>query len=134
MIIKKAQVMPHALINNVPEKLGYDVEILKNYVEWLRNRIIKIRNNDNYSPVIHIDVYRTLGTIFGNDNYEGIVKYLGELEKVASPFKLRIEGHVDVEDREKQMLAKPGIGVDESYMIVFNEMQRILALKNIFNK
>lgn len=134
MIIKKAQVMPHALINNVPEKLGYDVEILKNYVEWLRNRIIKIRNNDNYSPVIHIDVYRTLGTIFGNDNYEGIVKYLGELEKVASPFKRRIEGHVDVEDREKQMLAKPGIGVDESYMIVFNEMQRILALKNIFNK
>ncbi len=232
MIIKKAQVMPHGLINNVPEKLGYDGEILKNYVEWLRNRIIKIRNNDNYSPVIHIDVYGTLGTIFGNDNYEGIVKYLGELEKVASPFKLRIEGPVDMEDREKQMLAlkeitkliddkginveivadewcntledikyfadnkaghmvqiktpdlgginniveavlycknknigayqggtcnetdrsaqicahiamatkpdqilaKPGMGVDEGYMIVFNEMQRILALKNIFNK
>ena len=232
MIIKKAQVMPHALINNVPEKLGYDGEILKNYVEWLRNRIIKIRNNDNYSPVIHIDVYGTLGTIFGNGNYEGIVKYLGELEKVASPFKLRVEGPVDVEDREKQMLAlkeitkliddkginveivadewcntledikyfadnkaghmvqiktpdlgginniveavlycknknigayqggtcnetdrsaqicahiamatkpnqvlaKPGMGVDEGYMIVFNEMQRILALKNIFNK
>ena len=232
MIIKKAQVMPHALINNVIEKLGYDGEILKNYVEWLRNRIIKIRNSDNYSPVIHIDVYGTLGTIFGNDNYEGIVKYLGELEKVASPFKLRIEGPVDVEDREKQMLAlkeitkliddkginvdivadewcntledikyfadnkaghmvqiktpdlgginniveavlycknknigayqggtcnetdrsaqicahiamatkpnqilaKPGMGVDEGYMIVFNEMQRILALKNIFNK
>ena len=27
-----------------------------------------------------------------------------------------------------QYLAKPGMGVDEGYMIVFNEMSRILAL------
>jgi len=26
-------------------------------------------------------------------------------------------------------LAKPGMGVDEGYMIVFNEMSRILALR-----
>ena len=26
-----------------------------------------------------------------------------------------------------QILAKPGMGVDEGYMIVYNEMQRILA-------
>ena len=30
-----------------------------------------------------------------------------------------------------QILAKPGMGVDEGYMIVFNEMQRILALDKI---
>jgi methylaspartate ammonia-lyase len=29
-----------------------------------------------------------------------------------------------------QMLAKPGMGVDEGYMVVFNEMNRILALMN----
>ena len=29
-----------------------------------------------------------------------------------------------------QILAKPGIGVDEGYMIVYNEMQRIIALRN----
>ena len=28
-----------------------------------------------------------------------------------------------------QILAKPGMGVDEGYMIVYNEMQRILALR-----
>ena len=27
-----------------------------------------------------------------------------------------------------QILAKPGMGVDEGYMIVYNEMERILAL------
>ena len=26
-----------------------------------------------------------------------------------------------------QILAKPGMGVDEGYMIVYNEMQRVLA-------
>ena len=28
-----------------------------------------------------------------------------------------------------QVLAKPGMGVDEGYMIVYNEMNRILALR-----
>ena len=31
--------------------------------------------------------------------------------------------------RPDQILAKPGMGVDEGYMIVYNEMQRILALR-----
>jgi methylaspartate ammonia-lyase len=30
----------------------------------------------------------------------------------------------------KQVLAKPGMGVDEGYMIVNNEMNRVLALHN----
>jgi methylaspartate ammonia-lyase len=33
--------------------------------------------------------------------------------------------------RPAQILAKPGMGVDEGYMLVHNEMQRILALKDI---
>lgn len=28
-----------------------------------------------------------------------------------------------------QMLAKPGMGVDEGYMIVYNEMNRIMAVR-----
>ena len=28
-----------------------------------------------------------------------------------------------------QILAKPGMGVDEGYMIVYNEMQRVLAFE-----
>ena len=28
-----------------------------------------------------------------------------------------------------QILAKPGLGVDEGYMIVYNEMNRIMAVR-----
>jgi len=40
----------------------------------------------------------------------------------------RISTHIAAATGPLQMLAKPGMGVDEGYMIVFNEMQRILAL------
>jgi methylaspartate ammonia-lyase len=226
MIIKGAQVLPHALINNVEEKLGKNGELLLEYVTWLRDRILSLRKSDSYNPVLHIDVYGTFGLAFHND-LEKMVSYFRQLEKAAAPLKLRIEGPMDVEDRDKQvealaaltgrlhqeninvevvadewcntyediklfadkgagdmlqiktpdlgginniiesvlyckkkgvgayqggtcnetdrsaqvcvhiamatqpvqMLAKPGMGVDEGYMLVYNEMQRILALR-----
>lgn len=227
MIMKGAQVMPHALINNVKTKLGEHGEILKEYVAWLRDRVIKLRRSEDYSPIFHIDVYGTIGAAFGWDNYKGMADYLKELEEIAKPFHLRIEGPMDADERERQMqalkaltkelddrkinvelvadewcntlediqyfadnkaghmiqiktpdlgginntveavlyckekgigayqggtcnetdrsaqicvncamatqpvqiLAKPGMGVDEGYMIVYNEMQRILAMR-----
>ncbi|MDR0378028.1 MAG: methylaspartate ammonia-lyase [Spirochaetaceae bacterium] len=226
MIIKGASVLPHGLINNVKTKLGEEGEILLEYVSWLRARIEKLRLDPSYAPVLHIDVYGTIGQVFGNDNYDGMAAYLAKLGEASGPFKLRIEGPMDVEDRERQMqalaeltrlvdrrgipveivadewcntledikyfadnkaghmvqiktpdlggvgdiveaalyckqkgvgayqggtcnetdrsaqicvhlamasrpdqiLAKPGMGVDEGYMIVYNEMQRIIAL------
>lgn len=104
MIIKGAQVLPHALINNVEEKLGKNGELLVEYVTWLRNRILSLRTSDSYNPVLHIDVYGTIGAAFDLDT-ERMVAYFRELEKAAAPLKLRIEGPMDVEDREKQMLA-----------------------------
>jgi len=226
MIMKGADVLPHALFNNVEEKTGLKGEKLQAYVEWLKNRILQFKPYDGYNPVIHIDVYGTLGPVFNND-FEKIAEYIGTLEQTAKPFHIRIEGPVDMGEKiaqinalsrirqlmeEKgikaeivadewcntlediqdfathkaghmaqiktpdlgginnsieavlyckingmgaylggtcnetnrsaevcahiamatspiQYLAKPGMGVDEGYMIVFNEMQRILALK-----
>ncbi|MDR2397403.1 MAG: methylaspartate ammonia-lyase [Spirochaetaceae bacterium] len=226
MIIKGAAVLPHGLINNLKTKLGEKGELLLEYLSWLRSRIENVRLEPSYAPVLHLDVYGTIGQAFGNDNYEAMAAYLAKLGEAASPFKLRIEGPMDVEDREKQMralseltrlvdergipveivadewcntledikyfadnraghmvqiktpdlggvgniveavlyckkkgigayqggtcnetdrsaqvcvhlamatrpvqiLAKPGMGVDEGYMIVYNEMQRIIAL------
>jgi len=104
MIIKEADVLPHALINNVETKLGLKGEILKEYVLWLRNRILLRRTRMDYYPVLHIDVYGTIGIAFDND-MEQMVKYLLELEEAAKPFVLRIEGPVDSGDREGTMLA-----------------------------
>ena len=227
MIMKGSDVLPHALFNNVETKTGRNGEKLKEYIEWLRDRILKLRPREEYHPVIHIDVYGTLSTVF-NDNVEAIADYIGGLAKVAHPFSLRIEGPVDLGSKEAQIkalrdlrlemekkgvdaeivadewcntlqdiidfsenkaghmiqiktpdlgginnsieavlyckeqgmgaylggtcnettrsaevcahiamatspdqcLAKPGMGVDEGYMIAYNEMSRILALKN----
>ena len=104
MIIKGADVMPHALINHVETKLGKDGSILKEYVEWLRNRVISLRTDENYSPIFHIDVYGTIGLAFDQDINKQ-ADYIATLEEAAKPFKLRIEGPMDVEDRDKQVEA-----------------------------
>lgn len=102
MILKQADALPHALFNNVEEKLGRKGEKLKEYLIWLKNRIYKLRINEDYHPIIHIDVYGTIGIIFNNDT-DKIVNYLKELVDIASPFKLRIEGPVDTGEREGTM-------------------------------
>jgi len=109
MIIKGADILPHALINNVDTKLGRDGSKLKEYVKWLSDRIIKLRADESYNPILHIDVYGTIGQAFGDDNFVKQADYLAELEEAAKPFKLRIEGPMDAGDREKQMLCLKGL-------------------------
>ena len=109
MILKGAAILPHALINNVETKLGRDGSILREYVEWLRDRIIALRPTEDYAPVMHIDVYGTIGQAFGNENFEAMADYIATLEEAAKPFKLRIEGPMDAGEREKQMLCLKGL-------------------------
>ena len=110
MIIKEAQVLPHALINNVEEKLGRKGEKLADYIAWLRARILTFRHDEDYNPVLHIDCYGTIGQIFGNNNYSAMADYLAKLEKIAKPFHLRIEGPMDCDcDRATQLEALAGL-------------------------
>jgi len=120
MIIKGAHVLPHGLINHAATKLGEKGELLEEYIRWLRDRIISLRPATDYSPILHLDVYGTIAMVFGADA-NATADYLARLEKVAQPFKLRIEGPMDMEERERQMLAlreltgvvdKRGIGVE----------------------
>ncbi|NLA83706.1 MAG: methylaspartate ammonia-lyase, partial [Clostridiales bacterium] len=64
---------------------------------------------------------------------KGIGAYLGgtcnETERSA-----QVCAHIAMAAKPCQILAKPGMGVDEGYMIVFNEMQRIIAIKNSRNR
>lgn len=226
MILKRADVLPHALINHV-DKIGHRGEKLEEYIKWLSGRISELSRDPEYCPVLHIDTYGMLGTVFGNGNISDMADYMQRLEKAAYPFHLRIEGPIDDDEREAtivhlaalreeidrracrveivadewcntledvkeftdrkaghmaqiktpdlgginntieavlyckahgmgayqggtcnetdrsaqvcvhaamasqplQILAKPGMGVDEGYMIVYNEMQRIIALR-----
>jgi len=110
MIIKGAQVLPHALINNVKDKLGEKGEKLAEYVAWLRDRILQYRADESYAPVMHIDCYGTIGAVFGNNNYAAMADYIEELGRIAKPFRLRIEGPMDCDStREAQIEALSGL-------------------------
>ncbi len=110
MIIKGAQVLPHALINNVETKLGPKGEKLEEYVAWLRDRILAHRSSEDYLPVFHIDVYGTIGAAFGNTNYKAMADYIEKLGQIAKPFHLRIEGPMDCDvDVPTQMKALAGL-------------------------
>lgn len=109
MIIKESQVLPHALINNVEEKLGHKGEILLDYVKWLSHRICEMRRDENYQPVLHIDCYGTIGMVFGDDNFPAMADYLATLEEAAKPFHLRIEGPMDAGSREAQIRCLAGL-------------------------
>ncbi len=105
MIMKGADVMPHALINNVKTKLGEDCEILVEYIKWLAERIKTLAPSDAYEPILHIDVYGTMGMAYGVNNYEAMADALERMAEAAKPYKLRIEGPMDAEEREAQMQA-----------------------------
>ncbi len=103
MILKGADVLPHALFNSVG-KTGEKGEKLLDYIKWLSNRIMAVRVDDDYVPDIHIDVYGMLGIIF-NNNINDISDYLKKVEEMARPFNIRIEGPVDAGNREDTMIA-----------------------------
>lgn len=118
-ILKRAGVLPHALINHVETKLGKNGELLLEYVNWLRDRVIQL-GDSSYRPVLHIDVYGTIGLAF-QDDVERMVEYFADLEKAAEPLHLRIEGPMDAGSKEGQIkqikelreaLKKAGVNVE----------------------
>ncbi|MCX6569810.1 MAG: methylaspartate ammonia-lyase [Candidatus Aminicenantes bacterium] len=104
MILKEADVLPHALINNVDEKLGRRGEKLRAYVRWLSKRIVQLRGRASYRPDLHIDVYGTIGLIFNHD-MDKVAEYMASLEKEAGGFALYIEGPVDMDEKLPQIEA-----------------------------
>lgn len=101
IIIKRADVLPHALINHV-KKLGERGEKLLLYIKWLKQRIKEIGPED-YHPIFHIDVYGTIGETFGLDN-DKMTNYFARLEETAAPYKLRIEGPIDTGNKENMLI------------------------------
>jgi methylaspartate ammonia-lyase len=102
MLLKGVDVLPHGLINNVPEKLGYQGEKLEEYIRWLVARVEKLRTTPEYRPCLHIDVYGTIGLIFDQDANR-VADYIAGLEKAAGPLDLYIEGPVDAGSKDAQI-------------------------------
>jgi len=101
-ILKRADVLPHALINRV-EQLGAGGENLREYVRWLVQRVRELGGAD-YRPTLHLDVYGTFGRAFAED-VEAIADYIVTLEETAQPYPLEIEAPLELETRERQIEA-----------------------------
>jgi len=101
MIIKKAGMIPHGLINNVEEKLGKNGEIFLKWITWVKNRILDIGAND-YQPVLRYDVYGCIGKAF-NNNLDKVVNYLLEVDKICKPFQVFIEMPIDLGNKGDQL-------------------------------
>lgn len=103
MIMKRVDVLPHGLINAVDDKLGRDGGLLLDYVGWVVDRVEQL-GDAHYRPVIHVDVYGTLGMIF-DDDLDRIAAYLGRLKARAPRNRLRVEHPVNATSREAQIAA-----------------------------
>ncbi|MCL1995508.1 MAG: methylaspartate ammonia-lyase [Defluviitaleaceae bacterium] len=103
MILKETPILPHGLFNS-PEKTGENGEKLLDYIQWLRGRIINFKLSQKYAPIIQLDLYGTLGSIFGKD-YKAMANYLLKAEELAQPFTLYIEGPMDEGNLQDQIEA-----------------------------
>jgi methylaspartate ammonia-lyase len=101
MILKRVDVLPHGLINNVEKKLGVKGELLLEYVKWVKERIGLIGDAD-YEPALHFDVYGTIGLAFDMD-IERMADYIGTLEQAAAPLELHVEHPVDAGSKQGQI-------------------------------
>jgi methylaspartate ammonia-lyase len=101
MIARRVDSLPHSLVDNIPEHLGDDGEVLVGYARWLRERMPQLAGDD-YKPTIHLDVHGALGQIYDN-NLGQILGYLYRLERAVAPDPLRVESPVIMDTRQAQI-------------------------------
>jgi methylaspartate ammonia-lyase len=103
MIARRVASLPHTLVDNIPEHLGEDGQVLVEYTRWLRQRIPQLAG-DEYRPTIHLDVHGALGQIYEN-NLGKILGYMVRLQKAVGPYPLRVESPLILDTREAQIEA-----------------------------
>jgi methylaspartate ammonia-lyase len=102
MVLRGAGALPHGLVNDVRTKVGERGELLEQYVRWVRDRVLALRTRPDYLPVLHLDVYGTVGLALGGD-VERVAQFLVGLAAVAAPLPLRVEHPLDAGGRDAQV-------------------------------
>jgi methylaspartate ammonia-lyase len=100
VIMKRAAVLPHTSFT-LAKDLGPEGQVLMDYARAIAARIQEVGAPD-YRPRIHLDLYGTLGDLFGSD-LDGLTEYLVRLGKAAQPFELLIESPVIAATRQAQI-------------------------------
>jgi len=118
MIMKQAELLPHASFTVVEADLGLRGEKLIAYARELAVRIGQV-GAPGYRPRIHLDTYGTIGELFAKD-VSAIATYLGAVQAAAQPFEILVESPIIAVSMDEQIalygalrqeLARRGIGV-----------------------
>lgn len=120
MLLKRVGVLPHGLFNS-ERKVGSEGERLREYLRWLASRTDELGPAE-YEPRFHVDVYGTLGELFGPPyDRPAVTDYFATLREAARPYRLQVEGPMDAGGRGEQLhamaelregLADAGVDVD----------------------
>ena len=101
MILKRVELLPHASFQQVERDIGLKGEKLIAYAQGVVRRVREIGDPD-YRPVIHLDVYGTIGEAFGDD-IDAVARYLGELKAAVEPHDLLVESFTIAPSRAEQI-------------------------------
>jgi len=101
MILKRIDIIPHGLINNVRDRVGADGAKFLDYVTWVRKRVQEIGDPD-YVPELHFDTYGTIGYAFDND-LEKVADFLVRCGEAAKPYKFIVEMPIDLGSKAAQL-------------------------------
>lgn len=101
MIMKKADLLPHASFTVVETDLGPEGRFILDYTRSLTKRVLEVGAPD-YRPTIHLDTYGTIGEMTGND-IAAITDFFGKLVEAAAPLTLYIESPIIATSQDEQI-------------------------------
>jgi len=99
-ILKRPELLPHASFTTV-EHIGRAGEHLRAFADTVATRLRQIGGAD-YRPRIHLDVYGTLGELFGN-NTDEIAAYLATIAETVKPYGFIIESPIIAKTQREQI-------------------------------
>jgi methylaspartate ammonia-lyase len=100
MIIKHVALMPHGSFTTAKD-LGEGGSVMLQYAKDVADRI-KAIGAPGYKPRIHLDVYGTLGDLFGDD-MDAVCEFLGKVKAAVEPFEFLIETPVIADSQAGQI-------------------------------
>lgn len=100
MILRRADVLPHGLINS-REKFGSKGETFLEFAKWVAQRV-RTLGEQQYTPTLHFDVYGWIGLEIGLSPI-AIADFIARAAESVSPFKLNLESPADYGSTELQL-------------------------------
>lgn len=113
MILRRADVLPHGLINS-REKFGSKGETFLEFANWVAQRV-RALGGQQYTPTLHFDVYGWIGLEISPSPAD-IADFIARAAERVSPFQLNLESPADYGSTELQL---------ERYAEIVHRLERI---------